>query len=191
MSLIYVLVGLVVLVGLFYFGIYNGLIRKRNGVDQALSSVDVMLKKRYDLIPNLIATVERYMAHERDLLNELTALRTKTTGAQDLSTEERVALDRQVSGALGRLMITVENYPDLKASQNFLQLQGALNEVEEQLSAARRAYNAAATAYHNAIETVPGNLIAGSMGLARRPLFEASDAERGNVDVGALFGQSR
>lgn len=182
---------LILVLALGAVGIYNGLVRRRNAVDQALSSVDVMLKKRFDLIPNLIETVQRYMEHERDLLTELTALRTRaTSGAAELSAEERAALDRQVSGALGRLMIAVENYPDLKASQNFLQLQGALNEVEEQLSAARRAYNAAATAFHNAIETVPGNLFAGSMGLVRRPLFEAAEVERANVDVGALFGRS-
>jgi LemA protein len=191
MNALYVLFALVALAAILYFALYNSLIRSRNAVDQSLSSVDVMLKKRFDLIPNLVATVERYMAHERDLLNELTALRAKaTSGGQDLSAEERMALDRQVSGTLGRLMVAVEAYPDLKASQSFLQLQGALNEVEEQLSAARRAYNAAATDYHNAIQTVPGNLIAASMGLARRPLFEASEAERGNVDVGALFGRS-
>ena len=145
-----------------------------------------MLKKRYDLIPNLVGTVERYMTHEKDTLRELTELRARATagGATDA---ERAEADRQVSGILGRLMIAVENYPDLKASQNFIQLQGALNEVEEQLSAARRTYNATATAYHNAIETIPGNLVAGSMGLSRRPLFEASTVERANVDVGALF----
>lgn len=173
-----------------YVAVYNGLIRRRNDVDQALASIDVMLKKRYDLIPNLVAAVGRYMVHERDTLTELTELRTRAL-AGNVSDVEQADLDRRVSGALGRLMVSAESYPILRSSENFLQLQGALNEVEEQLSAARRSYNAAATEYHNGIETVPGRFLAGSMGLKRRPLFEAAELERAEVDVGALFDRAR
>lgn len=186
MNALWIALALLAVVAVVYFGLYNGLIRRRNNVDQTLSSVDVMLKKRFDLIPNLVAAVEAYMGHEKSTLTELTALRTRALSG-DLSDVERADLDRKVSGALGQLRVAVENYPDLKASANFVQLQGALNEVEEQLSAARRAYNAAVTAFNTAIQTVPGNLIAGSMGLTQRPLFEASDAERANVDVAAMF----
>jgi LemA protein len=167
-------------------GIYNGLIGSRNRVDQAFASVDVMLKKRYDLIPNLVATVERYMVHERELLTELTELRTRAV-AGDLTPAQQVAAENQLSAALGRVMVSVENYPDLKSNQNFLQLQGSLNEVEEQISAARRAYNAAVTEFNNAIQMLPGSLFAGPMGLSRRELFEASTAERQSVDVRGMF----
>jgi LemA protein len=147
-------------------GLYNSLIDKRNRVEEALSSIDVMLKKRYDLVE----------------------LRTRAR-AGDLDTAQRAELDRRMEAALGRLMVAVEAYPDLKASENFLQLQAALNEVEEQLSAARRAYNAALTDYNNAIEMVPTNLLAGPMGLTRRPFFTVPDAEREPVDVAELFAR--
>jgi LemA protein len=166
--------------------IYNGLIGRRNRVDQAFASIDVMLKKRYDLIPNLVATVEKYMVHERDLLSELTELRTRAL-AGDLPPAQRVAAENQLNATLGRLMVSVENYPDLKSNQNFLQLQGSLNEVEEQISAARRAYNAATTDFNNAIQMFPGSLLAGPMGLSRRELFEATAAERQSVDVRSMF----
>lgn len=186
MNALWIAISLFAVAVLVYFVLYNGLIRRRNNVDQSLSTVDVMLKKRFDLIPNLVAAVEAYMGHEKSTLTELTALRTRALSG-DLSDVERADLDRKVSGALGQLRVAVEAYPDLKASANFVQLQGALNEVEEQLSAARRAYNAAVTVFNTAIQTVPGNLIAGSMGLTQRPLFAASDAERANVDVAAMF----
>ncbi|PDW03320.1 LemA family protein [Candidatus Viridilinea mediisalina] len=180
----FVIVVVVVLV--FVIGIYNGLVGRRNRVDQAFASIDVMLKKRYDLVPNLIATVERYMVHERELLTEVTELRTRAL-AGDLPPEQRVAAENGFNAAMGRLMVSVENYPDLKSNTNFLQLQRSLNEVEEQISAARRAYNAATTDYNNAIQMFPGSLFAGPMGFTRRELFEASMAERQNVDVRSMF----
>jgi LemA protein len=181
--IVIVLVG-VVLVAVVV--VYNSLIGKRNRVDQAFASIDVMLKKRYDLIPNLVASVEKYMVHERELLTEITELRTRAVSG-DLTPSQRVAAENQINTALGRLMVSVENYPDLKANQNFVQLQRSLNEVEEQISAARRAYNAAATDFNNAIQMFPGTLFAGPMGLSRRDLFEASAVERENVDVRSLF----
>lgn len=180
--LIIVVLGLLVVVIM----IYNGLIGRRNRVDQAFASIDVMLKKRYDLIPNLVATVEKYMVHERELLTELTELRTRAISG-DLPPEQRVAAENGINAALSRIMVSVENYPDLKSNQNFLQLQGSLNEVEEQISAARRAYNAATTDYNNAIQMFPGSLFAGPMGLSRRELFEATAVERQNVDVRTMF----
>jgi LemA protein len=166
--------------------IYNGLVGRRNRVDQSYASIDVMLKKRYDLIPNLVASVEQYMTHERELLTELTELRTRAVSG-DLPPAQQVANENAINNALGRLIVSVENYPDLKANQNFLQLQASLNEVEEQLSASRRTYNAAVTDYNNAIQMVPGSLLAGPMGYTPRTLFEATAAERGNVNVRELF----
>jgi LemA protein len=185
-TMLFILIVLVVVGLVVVIGIYNGLIGKRNRVDQAFASIDVMLKKRYDLVPNLVATVERYMVHERELLTEVTELRTRAMSG-DLSPEQRVAAENGFNAALGRLMVSVENYPDLKSNQNFLQLQGSLNEVEEQISAARRAYNAATTDFNNAIQMFPGNLMAGPMGLSRRELFEATTVERQNVDVRSMF----
>jgi len=118
--------------------IYNSLVGKKNQVLNVFATIDALLKKRYDLIPNLIATVKTYMQHERETLTEITELRAKAVSGQ-ISDDEKVALDNKLSQMLGGIMVAVENYPDLKANQNFLQLQGSLNEIEEQISAARRA----------------------------------------------------
>ncbi len=166
--------------------VYNGLIRKKNEVDNAFGGIDVQLKKRYDLIPNLVATVQQYASHEKELLEKITQLRAKAVGG-NLSNDEKVDLDNQISGALRNIMVSVENYPDLKASENFLNLQRSLNEVESQISAARRAYNAAVTDFNNGIETFPGNLMAGMMGLSRKQVFEIPETERQNVNVKDLF----
>jgi len=165
---------------------YNGLIRKKNEVDNAFGGMDVQLKKRYDLIPNLVATVKQYASHEKDLLEKVTQLRSKVTDGQ-MSTDEKVALDNEISQTIGGIMVAVENYPDLKASENFLNLQRTLNEVESQISASRRAFNATITDYNNAIESFPKNIMAGIMSLERKEVFVIQEVERQNVDVSKLF----
>jgi LemA protein len=169
-------------------GMYNTLVGKKNMADQAFATIDVMLKKRYDLIPNIVATVKQYMQHEKGTLTEITELRAKALSGS-LSADQQVELNNKLDKTLGGIMVAVENYPQLKASENFNQLQRSLNEVEEQLSAARRAFNAAITDFNNAVEMFPTNIMAGMMGYARRRLFEAVESERGNVNVGQLFSQ--
>lgn len=188
MGALWVIVGLVVFLGLVFVIMYNSLIGRRNRVDQAFSSIDVMLKKRHDLIPNLVATVQQYASHERDLLQSITELRTRATSGS-VAPAERVGIENQLTQALGRLIAVSENYPDLKANQNFLHLQGSLNEIEEQISASRRAYNASVTDLNNAVQMFPTSMIAGMAGVSTRPWFEAPEAERQNVDVGALFNR--
>lgn len=168
--------------------LYNSLIAKKNQVSNAFAAVDTLLKKRYDLIPNLVTTVQKYMEHERGTLTEITQMRAKAVSGQ-LSDNERVELENKISKALGGIMVAVENYPDLKANQNFLQLQASLNEIEEQISAARRAYNAAVTDLNNAIEMFPTNVLASLMNLKQRTLFEITEKERENVNVGELFAK--
>lgn len=165
---------------------YNSLIAKKNQVSNAFASIDALLKKRYDLVPNLVATVKTYMQHERKLLAEVTKLRAKAVSPQ-ISAEEKLEVHRKMSRLLGRLLVAVEQYPTLKSNQNFLQLQAALNNIEEQISAARRAYNASVTDYNNAIEMFPTTILASIMHYQRKPLFEISDAERQSVNVGKLF----
>ena len=171
---------------LIIIGLYNSLVRKKNDVENAFASIDVMLKKRYDLIPNLIETVKGYMQHEKSLLTELTALRTKALSGE-ISSDDRVMLENKIAKGMSGLMVAVENYPDLKASQNFLQLQGTWNEVEEQISASRRAFNAMVTTFNNSVETFPSNIMAGIMSYKRRTLFEIPDTERQNVNAKELF----
>lgn len=165
---------------------YNNLVRKRNEVDNAFGGMDVQLKKRYDLIPNLVATVKQYATHEKELLTQVTEMRAKATSGT-LSSDERVALDNQISAGMKSIMVAVENYPDLKASENFVNLQRTLNEVESQISAARRTYNAVITDYNNAIQTFPSSMIAGMMKLQRKEVFVIPEAERQNVNVKNLF----
>jgi len=175
-----------VIVLLIIVSIYNSLTNKKNQVINAFGTIDVQLKNRYDLIPNLVATVQQYGSHEKELLTKITDLRTKAL-QQNVSPEDRVKLDNQISSALSGIMVAVENYPDLKASRNFLDLQKSLNEVESQIAAARRAYNAAVTDYNNAIQMFPGNLFAGMMSLKTKEVFAANEAERANVNVKNLF----
>ena len=166
--------------------IYNSLISKKNQVDNIFASVDTQLKKRFDLIPNLVSSVQKYMQHEHSIFEEVTKLRTEAMRA-GISDKEKITLDSQLSSALGSIMVAVENYPDLKANKNILTLQDTLYEVEAQIAAARRAYNQAVTDYNNALEMFPSNLMARWMKYTRREVFEIDETERKNIDVKELF----
>lgn len=183
-------IGLIIVagIGLFIVILYNSLIGKKNQVENVFGSIDTLLKKRYDLIPNLVATVQTYMQHERGTLTAITEMRAKAVSG-NLSDDEKVALDNKVSKMMGGIMVAVENYPDLKANQNFIQLQRTLNEVEEQISAARRAYNASVTDYNNAVEMLPTSIMASMMNYKRKQVFEIAETERQNVDVKNLFNK--
>ncbi|QUJ69118.1 LemA family protein [Photobacterium sp. GJ3] len=183
---IWIVLGLVLVAVIAAIAVYNGLIGKKNQVENAEASIDVMLKKRFDLIPNMVESVKAYMAHESSLLQELTALRTQVQH-DGLAGEKKISLDKQMHTAMSRFNIAVENYPELKASENFVMLQRAINEAEEQISAARRAYNASVTDLNNAIEMFPSSLFASRMNLKQRELFDIPAQERQNVNVGQLF----
>ena len=184
--MILILVGVGVVILVIAFGMYNGLIGKKNGVENAFATIDTILKKRYDLIPNLVAAVKQYMEHERGLLETVTALRAKATSG-NISSDEAITLNNEINKTMGGIMVAVESYPELKANENFKDLQRSLNEVEEQLSAARRAFNASVTDFNNAVEMFPTNIMAGMMNYKRRQLFEIPETERQNPDVKNLF----
>ncbi len=181
-----ILISVVLLLVIITISMYNGLIRRRNEVDNAFGGMDVQLKKRYDLIPNLVAVVKKYAAHEKELLAKVTAMRAKATSG-NLSTDEKVALDNQISAGMKSIMVAVENYPDLKASENFMNLQRTINEVESQISAARRTYNAVITDYNNGIQIFPQSIMAGMMSMSKKEVFIIPETERQNVDVKSLF----
>lgn len=186
MVLAIVLGGLVLLGLLIVAGVYNSFIGKRNNVKNAYACIDVQLKKRCDLVPNLVACVKRYMEHEKGTLERIVQLRSHAM-EPGLPDSTRFELDSQMSHALKGLMVQVESYPDLRASENVQSLQRNLSEIEEQLSAARRAYNASVTEYNNAVEMFPGNLFAGIFGFTRSAFFEVAPEERNNPNVGELF----
>jgi len=165
---------------------YNSLVAKKNQVQNIFASVDTQLKKRYDLVPNLVASVSKYMEHEKSILEDITKLRSEAN-KPNISDEHKMALDAKMSAALGSIMIAVENYPDLKANENVMHLQRSLSEIEEQIAAARRAYNQAVTDYNNALEQIPTNFIASIMAYRKKDVFEISQSERQNINVKELF----
>ncbi|MDP3291740.1 MAG: LemA family protein [Sulfuricurvum sp.] len=185
MQIFLILLGVLTLIAIL---MYNSLIAKKNQVDNIFAGVDAVLKKRFDLIPNLVASVSQYMEHEKSTLEKVTEYRAQAM-KPGISDEAKIALDAKLTSALGAINIAMEAYPDLKANENVMHLQRSLSEIEEQISAARRAYNQAVTDLNNAIEMFPTNLIAGWMNLQRRAVFEITVTERQNVDVGALFNQ--
>ena len=180
-SLIVLLIIVFILVG-----IYNSLVSKKNQVENIFAGVDTQLKKRYDLIPNLVGSVEKYMQHEREILTEVTKLRSEAN-KPNISEGQKIALDKKITSALGSIMVAVENYPELKANENIMHLQRSLNEIEEQISAARRAYNQAVTDYNNALEMIPTSFVASMMGYQKKELFEITESERKNINVKELF----
>ncbi|MFH0911630.1 MAG: LemA family protein [Planctomycetota bacterium] len=186
MTPVYLIVGLVVLAILVVALLYNSLVGKKNQVENAFAGMDALLKKRYDLIPNLVSAVQRYMRHEAGVLKDVTALRARAMNP-NATTDEKVEANNLLGKALGGILVAVEQYPDLKANASFLHLQASLNEVEEQISAARRNYNAWVTDLNNAVEMFPTNLLASLMGYERRRLFDIPESERQAPNVKALF----
>lgn len=183
MTVVYILIGFVVFAGVF---LYNNLVSKKNQVNNVFGSIDAVLKKRYDLIPNLVETVKQYVSHEKELLEEITRLRSQAIdGNNEMDT--RVDLENQITGAMDKLQVAVENYPDLKANQNFMHLQQSMMEIEEQISAARRTYNSTVTSYNNAIEMFPSNVMANAMKYKPKKVFQISEKERQNVNMNNLF----
>ncbi|MDD3342578.1 MAG: LemA family protein [Sulfurospirillaceae bacterium] len=178
-----IVVGIILLIAIL---MYNNLIAKKNQVNNIFASLDAMLKKRYDLLPNLVASVQEYTSHEKTTLEQITALRAQASNTTQ-NTHETISLDADFSKLLGTLMLSVENYPELKANENFSHLQHTLNELEEQISAARRAYNQSVTDFNNALEMFPTNMMARFMRLEHKALFEIPKSERNTVDVKKLF----
>lgn len=162
---------------LFVALIYNILVYRRNAADNVFSTIDVMLKKRYDLIPNLVETVRGYASHEKETLTRISEMRAKAV-SDITGVNEKINLDGEITNALGRIFAIAENYPDLKANGQFLNLQKNLTEMEEQIAAARRAYNAAVTDFNNSCEMFPTNIFASLFKFEKKKLFQVSDNER-------------
>jgi len=171
-----IVAGVVILVALWVMGIYNHLVRLRQAVRNAWAQIDVQLQRRHDLIPNLVNTVKGYAAHERGTLEAVTSARARATSAT--TTTEKIKAEGELSSALARLLAISENYPDLKANQNFLALQEELTSTENRIAFARQAYNDAATQINTAIQTFPAVLVARMLGFNEEPFFEAPSEER-------------
>lgn len=169
----------VLIVGLVV--IYNGLIRAKVRVDEAWSDIDVQLKRRYDLIPNLIETVKGYAKHEKEVFEKVTAQRTQAMNATGPAEKEKA--ENMLSGTLKSLFAVAENYPDLKANQNFLELQKELTDTEDKIQAARRFYNGNVRDFNTKIQVFPNNILAGILGYKNREFFEAEEGDKEPVKV--------
>lgn len=186
-GLIIVLVVIAVVV-LFVISIYNSLIQLRNRVKNAWSQIDVQLKRRHDLIPNLIETVKGYMKHEREIMENITKYRSQAMDAKTVG--EKAQAEGLLSGALGQLRVQVENYPDLKANQNFLALQEELTSTENKISFARQSYNDQVLFFNNKIEMFPSNIIAGMFNFKQEEFFEVEDEKERAVPKVDFSSQS-
>lgn len=175
-----IIIAVVVVLIFWAISLYNNLVKLRNNRENAFANIDVQLKQRHDLIPQLVATVKGYATHEREVLQRVTEARTAAMSATTIN--DKVVAENALSNALAGLKVSLEAYPDLKANQNFLQLQGEISDVENKLAAVRRFFNSATRELNNAVETFPSNLFAKMFGFKREPMFEVPQAERADYD---------
>jgi LemA protein len=182
---LWIVIGVAVLVVLFLVVTYNRLVRLRNRVEAAWSQIDVQLKRRHDLIPNLVETVKGYAAHERETLEAVTKARQQAVAAQGV--EEQAQAENMLTATLRQLFAVSEAYPELKANENFLALQEELTGTESRIAFSRQFYNEQVLAYDNALETFPSNMVAGMFNFEQKEYFEAEEASREAVRVD--FGQ--
>ena len=172
---------IIVLLLVYIMSTYNGLVRLRNTVREAFATMDVYLKKRWDLIPNLVETVKGYAKHEKGTLEEVVKLR---SGAYDnMSPEEKIEANKELSRGITKIMALAEAYPDLKANENFKDLSRQLERVEEDIANSRKYYNAVVKNMNNKVEMFPGNIVAGMFHFKSEKMFEAAESERENVKV--------
>jgi LemA protein len=177
-----VLIIVVILVLILLWGInaYNSLVRLRNRRQNAFADIDVQLRQRHDLVPQLVETVKGYATHEKDLLIKITEARSAAINANTI--DDKIVAEQKLTSALQGLKVSVEAYPDLKANQNFLQLQEELSDIENKLAAARRFFNGATTEYNNSVEAFPGNLIAKNFGFKREIFFDLGPDTRKQME---------
>ena len=171
-----IVIAVLVIIALILISMYNNLVKLRNNRENAFANIDVQLKQRYDLVPQLVATVKGYATHERELLEKVTAARSACMNATSIN--DRVQADNALGAALSGLRVAVEAYPDLKANQNFLQLQNELSDIENKLASVRRFFNSATKELNNAVQSFPSNIIAGMFGFKKEPMFEIPASDR-------------
>ena len=177
MIAVYIIIGFIVLLIIFFVAIFNGLVRSRNQTQNAWAQIDVQLKRRHDLIPNLMETVKGYMKHERETMEAVTKARSLAQQATTSDVGTRSKAEGELSGALARLLAVAERYPDLKANQNFLALQEELSSTENKISFSRQYYNDAVLALNNKIQMFPSNIVASMTGFKVGGFFEVTAAE--------------
>ena len=179
--MVFVIIALVVIIILWLVSLYNRLVRLRNNRENAFADIDVQLRQRHDLIPQLVESVRGYMKHESTVLTDITNARANAMKAGTI--DEKILAENQLTAALRGLQVAVEAYPDLKASQNFLQLQSEISDVENKLAAARRYFNSATKEYNVAVEVFPSNIIAGAYGFKKEMMFDLGEEGREKMET--------
>lgn len=175
-----IVIGVLLLIVFWVMNLYNGLVRLRNRRQNAFADIDVQLRQRHDLVPQLVETVKGYASHEKELFLKVTEARTAAMAANTI--DDKIKTEQQLTTALQGLKVQVEAYPELKANQNFLQLQEELSDIENKLAASRRFFNGATTEYNNAVESFPGNMIARNFGFAREVFFDLGEDNRKQME---------
>lgn len=171
---------IVVLLAIWCVSLYNNLVKLRNNRENAFANIDVQLKQRHDLVPQLVATVKGYATHECEVLQRVTEARTAAMGATTIN--DKINAENALTSALAGLKVSLEAYPDLKANQNFMQLQNEIADLENKLAAVRRFFNSATRELNNAVETFPSNIFAKMFGFKKEPMFEVPQEERATYD---------
>ena len=180
----YILIGIVLVIIFVFIYSYNTIVQRKNEVENAYGSIDVMLKKRFDLLPNLIELTKEYMGHEKEILTQITELRSSLGNNQ--STNEKIKKHNKLQKNAGTILINMEQYPELRSNQNFIMLHKTWNTTEEQLSASRRYFNSAVTRYNNSIEVFPNNIVAAMFNFYKRYVFEVGE-EIQNIHAKDVF----
>ena len=175
-----IIIAVIAVIVVFVIGMYNNFVKLRNNRENAFADIDVQLKQRFDLVPQLVATVKGYAEHEKGLLESITAARSASMNANTI--DEKIKADNMLTSALAGLKVQVEAYPDLKANQNFMQLQGELADIENKLAAVRRYFNSATRELNTAVQSFPSNIFAGMFGFHKEAMYEIEASQRAEVE---------
>ena len=181
--ILWIIIGVVLVIVFYFFITFNKLVKLKNMVKESFASMDVYLKKRWDLIPNIVETVKGYAKHEKDTLKEIVEIRNSVKSYDNLSDEQKLKTNEQITGGITKLMALAEAYPDLKANENFLSLQQSLSKIEDEIAESRKYYNAVVRNYNNKVEMIPSNIVAKILGYKSKAMFEANESERESVKV--------
>jgi len=181
MTIAYIIIGIVAILAFYVISLNNTLVKMKLTVNEAVSDIETFLKQRYDMIPNLVETVKGYAKHEKGIFENVSELRSKAMGAE--SVEEKIKLEGELQKGISKIFAIAENYPELKANENFLNLQANLKDMEDEIQKSRRFYNGTVRDFNTKIQVFPNNVIVGLLGFKEFPFFEAEEEEKKNVEV--------
>ena len=179
--MIYIIIAIILILLIYTFITYNNLTKLRNIVKEAFSTMDIYLKKRWDLVPNLVEIVKAYAQHEKEIFNKIAEIR--ATGYQEMSTNKKININEQLTEGISKIVAIAENYPELKANQNFLELSRDLTKIEDEIANSRKYYNGSVRIFNTKIQMFPNNIVASIFGFKEANMFEANAEEKNNVKV--------